>query len=123
MARAEAVDTQSQAYVSASRVIGGTRRHVLFRHIVPAGLPTILTVAMLEFSIVMLAESALSFLGIGIQPPATSWGLMVSDGRNYLSNGWWLTALPGLAITTVSVSVNSLSNWIRMISDPHQRSR
>ena len=61
----------------------------------------------------MLAESSLSFLGIGIQPPEITWGLMVSQGRQYLTNAWWLSFWPGLAIILTTLSLNLLSNWLR----------
>jgi len=72
---------------------------------------------------VMLAESSLSFLGIGIQPPEITWGLMVAQGRPYLSNAWWLAFWPGLAIILTTMSLNLLSGWMRIALDPMQRWR
>ena len=86
-------------------------------------LPTLLTVATLDFAFVMLAESALSFLGIGIQPPEITWGLMVAQGRPYLSTAWWLAFWPGLMIVITALSLNLLSNWMRVALDPAQRWR
>ena len=77
----------------------------------------------LDFAFVMLAESALSFLGIGIQPPEITWGLMISQGRQYLTNAWWLSFWPGLAIILTTMSLNLLSNWLRIALDPAQRWR
>ena len=77
----------------------------------------------LDFAFVMLAESALSFLGIGIQPPEITWGLMVAQGKQYLSNAWWLAFWPGLAIMLVTMSLNLFSNWLRVVSDPVERWR
>ena len=71
----------------------------------------------------MLAESALSFLGIGIQPPEITWGLMVAQGRQYLANAWWLAFWPGLAIILTTLSLNLLSGWLRIALDPAQRWR
>ena len=68
---------------------------IIGRHVIPVVLPTLLTLATLEFCYVMLAESSLSFLGIGIQPPDVSWGLMVAQGRQYLQTAWWLSIFPG----------------------------
>jgi peptide/nickel transport system permease protein len=85
--------------------------------------PTLLTIMTVDFAIVMLAESRLSFLGIGIQPPEITWGLMVAQGRNYLSQPWWLAFFHGLAITAAILSANLLSNWLRLVSDPVQRWR
>jgi peptide/nickel transport system permease protein len=81
---------------------------------------TILTV---DFAIVMLAESGLSFLGIGIQPPEITWGLMVSQGRPYLTTAWWLSLWPGVMIVLTTLSLNLLSNWMRTALDPVQRWR
>jgi peptide/nickel transport system permease protein len=85
--------------------------------------PTLITVATLDFAFIMLAESSLSFLGLGIQPPEISWGLMVADGRNYLSSAWWLAFWPGLAIMLTTTALNLLSNWVRIATDPKQRWR
>ena len=89
----------------------------------PIVLPTLLTVATLDFCYVMLAESSLSFLGIGIQPPDISWGLMVSQGRTYLHTAWWLSFFPGLAIVITTVSATILAAWARIATDPGQRWR
>jgi peptide/nickel transport system permease protein len=71
----------------------------------------------------MLAESGLSFLGIGIQPPDVTWGLMVAQGRGYLASAWWLAFFPGLAIMLTTLALNLLSSWLRVASDPLQRWR
>ena len=83
----------------------------------------LLTIMTVDFAIGMLAESGLSFLGIGIQPPEITWGLMVAQGRNYLSQAWWLAFFPGLAIMLATLSANILSNWVRIVTDPVQRWR
>jgi peptide/nickel transport system permease protein len=71
----------------------------------------------------MLVESSLSFLGMGVQPPAISWGLMVADGRRYLRTAWWLAFFPGLAIVVTAVAINVFSNWLRVVLDPVQSAR
>ena len=93
--RAEVLEVRERMFVSAARVMGASRWRILFRHIAPIVVPTLITVATLDFAVVMLAESALSFLGIGIQPPEVTWGLMVAQGRNYLASAWWLAFLAG----------------------------
>jgi peptide/nickel transport system permease protein len=95
----------------------------VFRHILPMVIPTLVTIATLDFAFVMLAESSLSFLGIGIQPPEVTWGLMVAQGKQYLTNAWWLAFWPGLAIILTTLSLNLLSNWMRIVLDPVQRWR
>ncbi|MDO5371754.1 ABC transporter permease [Paracoccus sp. (in: a-proteobacteria)] len=121
--RAEVMEVRERMFVQAARVMGASRPRIIFRHILPVVLPTLLTVATLDFAFVMLAESALSFLGIGIQPPEITWGLMVAQGRQYLQTAWWLSVWPGLAIILTTLSLNLLSGWLRIALDPTQRWR
>jgi peptide/nickel transport system permease protein len=121
--RAEVLEIRERVFVDASRALGGGGYHILRRHIAPVVAPALLTILTVDFSIVILAESSLSFLGIGIQPPEITWGLMVAQGRNYLSQAWWLAFFPGLAIMLATLSGNILSNWLRIVSDPEQRWR
>ena len=121
--RAEVLEIRQRMFVQAARVMGASSKRILFRHILPVAIPTLTTLATLDFAYVMLAESALSFLGIGIQPPEITWGLMISQGRQYLTNAWWLSFWPGLAIIVTTLSLNLLSNWLRIALDPVQRWR
>ena len=121
--RAEAAELRSRLFVDAARTFGTPSRQIIHRHILPIALPTLLTVATLDFCFVMLTESSLSFLGIGIQPPDVSWGLMVAQGRQYLQTAWWITVLPGLAIVLTTVSATVLAAWARIATDPGQRWR
>lgn len=121
--RAEVLEVRERMFVQAALVMGASRSRIVFRHILPVILPTLVTIATLDFAFVMLAESALSFLGIGIQPPEITWGLMVSQGRNYLTSAWWLSFWPGLAIILTTMSLNLLSSWMRVALDPTQRWR
>ena len=122
-ARAESAELQSRAFVDAARTFGAKPNAIIRRHVFPIVLPTLLTVATLDFCYVMLAESSLSFLGIGIQPPDVSWGLMVAQGRTYLQTAWWLSFFPGLAIVVTTVSATVLASWVRIATDPAQRWR
>jgi len=121
--RAEVLEIRSRGFVDAARAMGAGRTHILWRHIVPIVAPTLLTILTVDFAIVMLSESGLSFLGIGIQPPEITWGLMVAQGRKHLSNAWWLAFFPGLMIMITTLAANLLSNWVRLITDPVQRWR
>lgn len=121
--RAEVLEVRERMFVQAARVMGASNLRIIFRHILPVILPTLLTIATLDFAFVMLAESALSFLGIGIQAPEVTWGLMVSQGRQYLTNAWWLAFWPGLAIILTTMSLNLLSSWMRVALNPTQRWR
>lgn len=121
--RAEVLEIRERMFVAAARVMGAGGLRIVLRHVAPSVLPTLITVATLDFAFVMLAESALSFLGIGIQPPEITWGLMVAQGRNYLSVAWWLAFWPGLAIMLTTMALNLLSGWVRIATDPVQRWR
>lgn len=122
-ARAETAELRTRMFVDAARNFGASPSTIMGRHIFPNVLPTIVSLATLEFCYVMLAESSLSFLGIGIQPPDLSWGLMVSQGREYLSIAWWQSVLPGLSIVITTVCANVLAAWLRIATDPGQRWR
>ena len=122
-ARAESAELQSRTFVDAARTFGTKPNAIIRRHVIPVVLPTLLTLATIEFCYVMLAESSLSFLGIGIQPPDVSWGLMVAQGRQYLQTAWWLSFFPGLAIMVTTVAANVLAAWLRIATDPAQRWR
>jgi peptide/nickel transport system permease protein len=121
--RAEVLEIRERMFVAAARVMGAGSVRIVLRHVVPLVLPTLITVATVDFAFVMLAESALSFLGIGIQPPEITWGLMVAQGRNYLSVAWWLAFWPGLAIMLTTLALNLLASWVRIATDPVQRWR
>jgi peptide/nickel transport system permease protein len=121
--RAEVLEIRERMFVAAARVMGAGSVRIVWRHIVPIVLPTLITIATIDFAFVMLAESALSFLGIGIQPPEVTWGLMVAQGRNYLNVAWWLAFWPGLAIMLTTLALNLLSSWMRIATDPVQRWR
>ncbi|MDF1632598.1 ABC transporter permease [Mycoplana sp. MJR14] len=121
--RAETLEIRERMFVQAAKVMGASNTRIIFRHILPVMLPTLVTIATLDFAFVMLAESSLSFLGLGIQAPEITWGLMVSQGRPYLTNAWWLSFWPGLAIILTTLSLNLLSNWMRIALDPTQRWR
>jgi peptide/nickel transport system permease protein len=121
--RAEVMEIRERLFVDAARVLGSSRRRIIFRHITPVVLPTVATILTVDFAFVMLAESGLSFLGIGIQPPDITWGLMVAQGRSYLSSAWWLSFFPGVMIMLTTLSGNLISSWLRMAMDPVQRWR
>jgi peptide/nickel transport system permease protein len=121
--RAEVLELRERMFVSAARVMGAGPVRIVWRHVVPLVVPTLITIATIDFAFVMLAESALSFLGIGIQPPEITWGLMVAQGRNYLGIAWWLAFWPGVAIMLTTLALNLLSSWMRIATDPVQRWR
>jgi peptide/nickel transport system permease protein len=121
--RAEVLEIRERMFVTAARAMGATPLRIVWCHIKPMVTPTIVTIATLDFAFVMLAESSLSFLGLGIQSPDFSWGLMVAQGKEYLGTAWWLAFWPGLAITLTTMSLNLFANWLRIVGDPVQRWR
>src|SRR5690606_17973142 len=109
-ARAETLEIRERMFVSAARTLGVGTFTIIMRHILPLVAPTLTTVAAINFAGVILAESGLSFLGLGIQPPHFSWGAMVAAGRQYLQTAWWLSFFPGLLIMMTTLSLNLLAS-------------
>jgi peptide/nickel transport system permease protein len=123
MTRGAVLSVRQTAYVEAAGIVGCSGMRVLFRHILPNLTSPLLTLSILEFARIVLAEAALSFLGMGIQPPATSWGLDVATGKNYMFRAWWLVTFPGIAISITVLAINLVASWMRLISDPQEREK
>jgi len=121
--RARVVELLERPFVSAAWVLGAGKWHVATRHVLPSIIPTLCIIGSLDFAYVMLGESALSFLGLGVQPPTVTWGLMVSEGRSYLTTAWWLCFWPGLAIMLTALAANLVAIWLRLVGDPAARTR
>jgi len=107
--RGEVLKIRQSPYVEAATAGGARRLRVLWRHVVPNSVEPVLVLASMEFGTAILAVSALSFLGYGVQPPAPEWGSLVADGRDYLNTAWWLTTLPGLTIVATVLAANRIS--------------
>lgn len=116
--RAACLSLRESLYVEAARSLGATHLRIILLHILPNLSSTLLVLISLEFGRVMLSEAGLSFLGMGIQPPDASWGLMLAQGRAYMNSAWWLVTFPGLAIAMTTLCTNLLASWARSISDP-----
>lgn len=110
-------------FIEAARVVGCSHLRIIFRHALPNLLSPLLTLGTLELARIILAEASLSFLGLGVQPPDASWGLMIAEGHQYITKGWWLVTFPGLAIAITVFGVNLVAGWLRTYSDPTQRYR
>jgi peptide/nickel transport system permease protein len=116
--RGEVLTLKRQPFVESARVVGLTDRLIMLRYLLPNVMPAVIVVATFAVAYMILLESSLSFLGLGVQPPAPTWGGMLSEGREYISNAWWLSILPGLAIMLTVLSINFVGDWLRDILDP-----
>jgi len=116
--RASVLTIRRLEYVEAAYTLGASDLRIIGRHILPNTLGPILVIGSSQFATMVLLESGLSFLGMGIQAPQPSWGLMLAEGRDYLSNAWWLATIPGLAISLVVLGANLLGDGLRDLLDP-----
>ena len=121
--RGVVMSLREQTFTDAARAIGASDQRILARHILPNLITPILALAALDVPATILTESALSFLGFGIQPPESSWGLMLAPGRAYITSAWWMVVVPGSAIFVTALSFNLFGVWMRAVSDPLQRWR
>ncbi|MDQ7909060.1 ABC transporter permease [Phytohabitans sp. ZYX-F-186] len=119
--RSEVIRIRTQEFVTMSRVMGGGRFWAITRHVVPNTIPTLLVLATLQIGLAIIAEGSLSFLGIGVPPPAASWGNMLADGRNFLATAWWLPVVPGVALSLTVLAANLFGDWLRQALDPATR--
>ena len=123
VSRGVVMSLREQAFVDAAKSIGCKDSRIITHHILPNLITPILTIAALEVPRNILTETTLSFLGFGIQPPDSSWGLMLSQGRDYIVRAWWVVIVPGMAIFLTALSFNLFGVWLRAVSDPLQRWR
>jgi len=119
--RAEALSLRERDYVQLARIAGASTPRILLRHILPGVFSTVIVVATNQVGTVILAEAGLSFLGVGVPPPTPSWGGMISDGRLYLTEAWWVSAFPGIAIALTVLSLVFIGDWLRDRLDPTLR--
>lgn len=119
--RGEALAVKEQDFVALARVAGASNWRIMIRHFLPNLIPTLLVLATLQVGYVIILESSLSFLGVGIPPPLPAWGLMVADGKGYLQTAWWISVFPGIAILLTVLALNLLGDWTRDKLDPKLR--
>lgn len=122
LVRAEVLAIREMDYILAARCIGCSDLRIILRHILPNALSPVLVAATLGVAGAILTESALSFLGIGVQPPTPSWGNILTSGKDYIEFAWWLSLYPGLAILITVLAYNLLGEGIRDALDPRTRS-
>jgi peptide/nickel transport system permease protein len=116
--RGETLSIRHRDYVTAAHTVGAPQRRIAQHHILPNTFASWLVLATLDVASTILAESSLSFLGLGVQPPAVTWGLMVATGREYIASAWWLVVFPGLAIAITVLGIIFLGDWLRDVLDP-----
>ncbi len=119
--RGETLQLKTLDYVSAGRISGASTYRILFRHLLPGVFNTVMVIMSLRVGNLIITESILSFLSVGIPEPTPAWGVMVADGRNYISIAWWISFFPGLAIMLTVLSFNFLGDWMRDRLDPRLR--
>jgi peptide/nickel transport system permease protein len=121
--RAEFLSLRERDFVQAAQALGVRDLRIIFRHILPNALAPVFVTATLDVATAILVEAGLSFLGFGAQPPAPSWGNILTEGRTYIFDAWWLTIFPGLAILITVLSFNLLGEGLRDALDPRLRGR
>ena len=119
--RAEAMAIREREFVLAGRALGMSHLRIVFRQILPNLTSAIVVIATLQVAQVIILESFLSFLGLGIQPPTPAWGNMLGEGRLYMLNSWWIATFPGLAIFVTTLMINLMGNALRDWLDPHMK--
>ena len=121
--RGEVLKARENDYVLAAWSIGQRPLWVVLQHILPNVIASAIVLAALQVGITMLAESSLSFLGLGVKPPTVTWGIQLADGKSVINSAWWMTAYPGIAITITVLGVVFLGDWLRDSLDPNVRGR
>jgi peptide/nickel transport system permease protein len=119
--RAEVLVLKQLDYVAFANVVGASSRRIMQRHILPGLVNTVIVLATLQVGALILTEAILSFLGAGIPPPTAAWGVMIADGQKYLTDAWWVSFFPGVAIVLVVMAFNFMGDWLRDYLDPRLR--
>lgn len=119
--RAEVASVRARPFVEASETVGARTFRMLRVHIFPNVVSTLIVVGTLELGRMILVESALSFLGLGIQPPDASWGSMIREGQEYVYTAWWIPTIPGVFIMATVLGMNLIGDWMRDVLDPRAR--
>jgi peptide/nickel transport system permease protein len=119
--RSGAISQARSDYVEAAQALGASHRRVMIRHLIPNLASTVIVMASYSAALMLLTESALSFLGLGVAPPAITWGGMIGSSRDYIHQAWWTVTFPGIAVTLVVLALNWLGDGLRDALDPRER--
>jgi peptide/nickel transport system permease protein len=118
LVRSEVLRLHEADFVSAARVTGASDGRIMWRHILPNAVPSIIVQASLQMGQAVLVASSLSFIGLGAKPPSPEWGLAVAVGREYIPDAWWISCFPGIAIMLTVIGFNLLGDGVRIALDP-----
>lgn len=121
--RGETLVLRERGFVALAKVANCSDTRILVRHILPNLMPTCIVLMTLQAGFALLIEAAITFIGLGIQPPATTWGLLISEGRPYMTTAWWIPTFAGLAITITVLGTNLLGDWLQERFDPRRQQR
>jgi peptide/nickel transport system permease protein len=119
--RSQVLSLRRREFIDAILGLGGSVARILLRHVLPNVASTLMVIATLELARAIVLEATLSFLGLGIQPPTPSWGVMIQDGREYLDTAWWISVCPGAILMLTSLVVSRAGDWLRDVLDPTLR--
>lgn len=119
--RGQVLALREREFILSAHAIGAGTWRIMIKHLLPNVMTPVLVIATLELARIIIMDAALSFLGLGVQPPSPSWGRMLADGRVYITTAWWIVTFPGLAILFTVLSVNLLGDWLRDYFDPKLR--
>jgi peptide/nickel transport system permease protein len=123
LVRASALVVRELDYVEAARIAGASNARIMLRHILPNSVSPLLVHVTFVFAYAILAEAALSFLGVGVPPPTASWGNIIAEGRDYATVAWWVMFFPGLGITLAALGLNLLGDGLRDVLDPRLKAQ
>jgi len=123
LVRGTAVSVRERQYVRAAQALGASQFSIIFRHILPSSIGPVVTMGTLQLGATVLQLSAMSFLGVGAQPPTPEWGLMINESRTYFLSAWWYMTFPGIAITLTVLAFNLLGDGLNEVLNPKTRGR
>jgi peptide/nickel transport system permease protein len=121
MSRAETLRLKEMDFIALAQIAGCSKLNIMIRHLFPNAANPLIILATLQVGVVIILESSLSFLGVGIPPPTPAWGAMVAEGRSYVVSAWWISLIPGVAILLTVLSFNLLGDALTEYLDPSQR--
>lgn len=121
--RNQVLEIRERLFVKAAKTFGSRNIYIMFRHILVNVLPTFVILSTLSVATLIVTESSLSFLGLGIQPPSISWGLMLAGGRDYIATAWWMSTFPGICITVTVLCILFIGDWLRELLDPRMKTK